>query len=173
MPTPPMCQGAKGHPVFLRQRPECLHLCTKAKHSCSRSVLINKPLQRAYLQSAELDEKTSLTSTEITCSPPHCSKTSYSEFPQLHPGPFPPPNVAHASTFAGTLSKLSLPIKILHTHQSPNKYHLYLHICLPTEQLSQLWQRCSRARASGQAVGKQSCDQNKVLALTALTCCWH
>lgn len=78
VPTPPVCQGAKGHHVFLRQRPECLHLCTKAKHSCSRSVLINEPLQRAFLQSAALDEKTSLTSTEITCSPLHSSKTSYS-----------------------------------------------------------------------------------------------
>lgn len=69
--------------------------------------------------------KTSQTSTGIPRSPQHSNKTNYSWFPQLRPGPGPLSAFAHASPFVGTgtHSKLSLPIQIQNTLQSPIRHH--------------------------------------------------
>lgn len=91
--------------------------------------------------------KTSQTSTGITCSPLHSNKTSYSWFPQLHPGPVPLSAFAHASPFAGTLQVVSAYPNSKYTskpHQTPLRFAHLL-----TEQLSQLCRESSRARASG------------------------
>lgn len=80
------------------------------------------------MQGSELDEKTSQTSTEITCSPLHSTKLVTHSFPNYALALSHLSTFAHASPFAGMLSELSLPIKILNILQSPIKCHLYLYI---------------------------------------------